>query len=114
PGTETTPATPGAESTPVAPVAPESSAPAVESSPVAPGVETTPVAPVAPSTTAKTSALVSTTEGTIPTTLESVPAIQPSANSSYTIASVSSFEGAGNNMRLTYGAAIIGLAAFLI
>ena len=106
---ETTPVSPNVESTPVAPNA--------ESTPVAPNAESTPVAettPIAPTTAPETSAIVSTTEGTIPTTLESISIIQSSANSSYTIAPVSSFEGAGNNMRLTYGAAIVGLAALLI
>ena len=112
PVTESSSVAPIAETTPVSPVAPNA-----ESTPVAPNAESTPVAettPIAPTTAPETSAIVSTTEGTIPTTLESISIIQSSANSSYTIAPVSSFEGAGNNMRLTYGAAIVGLAALLI
>ncbi|KHC68159.1 hyphal wall protein 1, partial [Candida albicans P75016] len=116
PATEPSPVAPGTESAPAGPGAsssPKSSVLASETSPIAPGAETAPAGSSGAITIPESSAVVSTTEGAIPTTLESVPLMQPSANYS-SVAPISTFEGAGNNMRLTFGAAIIGIAAFLI
>ena len=123
------------------PAAPKSSAPATEPSPVAPGTESAPAGPGA-SSSPKSSVLASETSPIAPGA-ETAPAGSSGAitirnlvlsslrlkvlfnyiriSSTHaticqllSVAPISTFEGAGNNMRLTFGAAIIGIAAFLI
>ena len=54
-----------------------------------------------------------TTKSVTPTTVESISvAVSSAAQSS--IAAISSYEGTGNNMKLSFGVVIAGVAAFAI
>lgn len=57
--------------------------------------------------------MVYTTKSVTPTTVESISvAVSSAAQSS--IAAISSYEGTGNNMKLSFGVVIAGVAAFAI